>query len=174
MSKVFVLDTNFKQLNPVHAGRARILLSSRKATVYRRYPFTIVLKTAAEAPVEPLRIKIDPGSKTTGMAIVNVATGEVVFAADLSYQGEAIKKHLDKRRSVRRSRRHRHMRYRQDRWCNRRNKLRPSVYPHCKSVPMDMGAEECARLTRTGSPMAIPSKLDESMALKQAIWSRRL
>ncbi|HWS82886.1 MAG TPA: RRXRR domain-containing protein, partial [Ktedonobacteraceae bacterium] len=94
MSKVFVLDTNFRPLNPVHAGRARILLSSGKAAVYRRYPFTIVLKTAVETPVDPLRVKIDPGSKTTGIAIVNDATGEVVFAAELSHQGEAIKKRL--------------------------------------------------------------------------------
>jgi len=103
MSKVFVLDTNLKQLNPVYPGQARRLLSSGKAAVYRRYPFTIVLKTAVEAPVEPLRIKIDPGSKTTGMAMVNDTTGEVVFAAELLHQGEAIKKRLDKRRGVRRT-----------------------------------------------------------------------
>ena len=31
MSKVFVLDTNKQALNPVHSGRARILLSSGQA-----------------------------------------------------------------------------------------------------------------------------------------------
>src|ERR1700692_1106111 len=62
---------------------------------------TQLLKTAVEAPIEPLRVKIDPGSKTTGIAIVNDATGEVVYAAELSHQGEAIKKRLDKRRGVR-------------------------------------------------------------------------
>lgn len=76
MSKVFVLNTNQQPLNPVHPGKARILLSSGKAAVYRRFPFTIILKAALEQPkVEPLRIKIDPGANTTGIAIVNDASG---------------------------------------------------------------------------------------------------
>src|SRR5437762_11285030 len=113
MSKVFVLDTNFRQLNPVHAGHARLLLSSGKAAVYRRYPFTIILKTAVPAPIEPLRVKIDPGSKTTGIALVDDQSGEVVFAAELSHRGHKIKESLDSRCAIRRSRRNRHTRYRQ-------------------------------------------------------------
>jgi 5-methylcytosine-specific restriction endonuclease McrA len=121
MSKVFVLDTNKQPLNPVHSGRARILLSSGKAAVLKRYPFTIILKTAIESPeVQPLRLKIDPGSKTTGLAVVNDASGEVVFAAELSHRGDEIKKALDKRRGVRRGRRSRKTRYRKPRWQNRR------------------------------------------------------
>jgi RRXRR protein len=122
MSNVFVLDTNFKQLNPIHPGEARLLLSSGRAAVYRHYPFTIVLKVAVEAPIEPLRVKIDPGSKTTGIAVVNDATGEVVFAAELTHRGQTIKASLDARRSLRRSRRKRKTRYRKARWSNRRNK----------------------------------------------------
>ena len=109
------------------------LLSSGQAAVYRRYPFTIILKTAVETPVDPLRVKIDPGSKTTGIAIVNDATAEVVFAAELSHQGEAIKKRLEKRRGVRRSRRNRHTRYRQARWRNRRNKKKGWLPPSLQS-----------------------------------------
>jgi hypothetical protein len=48
MSNVFVVDTNKQPLNPVHPGRARILLSSGKAAVYRSFPFTIILKGAVE------------------------------------------------------------------------------------------------------------------------------
>jgi hypothetical protein len=74
MSNVFVLDTNKQPLNPVHPGRARMLLSSGRAAVFKRYPFTIILKVAIEQPdVQPLRIKIDPGSKTTGLALVKRA-----------------------------------------------------------------------------------------------------
>jgi hypothetical protein len=92
LSKVFVLDTNHKPLDPVHPGCARMLLNQGKASVFRRYPFTIILKFAVEAPEgEPLRVKIDPGSKTTGIAVVNDATGEVVFAANLEHRGGAIK-----------------------------------------------------------------------------------
>ncbi len=120
MSKVFVLDTNKQPLNPVHPGRARILLSSGKAAVFRRYPFTIILKQEAHNPtLQPLRVKIDPGSKTTGMAIVNDVSGEVIWAAELSHRGYAIKEALDGRRAIRRSRRNRHTRYRKPRFLNR-------------------------------------------------------
>lgn len=73
-------NTKKHPLNPVHPGRARILLSSGKAAVFKQYPFTIILKVEVQAPhVEPLRVKIDPGSKATGLAIVNDASGEVVL-----------------------------------------------------------------------------------------------
>lgn len=122
MSKVFVVDTDRQPLNPVHPGRARILLSSGKAAVLKRYPFTIVLKVAIVDPsINPLRVKIDPGSKTTGLAIVNDETGQVVFAAELSHRGQQVKKRTDDRRAVRRRRRARHTRYRKQRSSNRRN-----------------------------------------------------
>ncbi|MGZ3629593.1 MAG: RRXRR domain-containing protein, partial [Ktedonobacteraceae bacterium] len=44
MSNVFVLDTKKRPLNSVHPGRARMLLKSGEAAVFRRYPFTIILK----------------------------------------------------------------------------------------------------------------------------------
>ncbi len=139
MSNVFVLDTNKQPLNTVHPGEARILLSRGKAAVYRRFPFTIILKVAIDDPVvAQLRIKIDPGSKTTGLAILNDATGEVVYAAELSHRGHKIKESLDDRRGVRRSRRNRHTRYRKPRWRNRRNKktgwLPPSLQSRITNV----------------------------------------
>src|SRR5690242_2411732 len=89
MSKVFVIDTNKQPLNPVHPGRARILLSTGRAAIFRRYPFTIILKQVVESPKTPdLRLKIDPGSKTTGIAIVDEVTGEVVFAAEISHRAQ--------------------------------------------------------------------------------------
>jgi len=79
MSKVFVLDTNKCPLAPTHPARARQLLRKGKAAVYRSYPFTIILKhKVKEIDIQPLRLKIDPGSKTTGLAILNNKTGEVV------------------------------------------------------------------------------------------------
>lgn len=131
MSKVLVLDTNKRPLNPVHPGEARYLLSSEKAAIYRRFPFTIILKRALPDPqVKPLRIKLDPGSKTTGMAVIDDASGEVVFAAELTHRGQTIKARLDARRAVRRNRRQRKTRYRKARWQNRRRKqgwLPPSL-----------------------------------------------
>ena len=122
MSKVFVLDSYYKPLDPVHPGWARKLLSSGKAAVFKHYPFTIILKREVTSPdVEPLRLKIDPGSRTTGLAIVNDASGEVVWAGELEHRGQSIKKSLESRRAVRHARRQRKTRYRQPRYDNRRS-----------------------------------------------------
>ncbi len=123
MSFVFLVDTNRQPLAPVHPGRARILLKAGKAAVLKRYPFTLILKAAIEQPqVQPLRIKLDPGSRTTGIAIVDDESGQVLFAAELAHRSQQIKKALDDRRAVRRGRRARHTRYRKPRFQNR---LRP-------------------------------------------------
>src|SRR3954465_7419494 len=104
MAKVLVLDTNKQPLTPAHPGKARLLLKEGKAAVYRTYPFTIILKrTVEQASPAPLRLKIDPGAPTTGLALVDDATGDVVWAAELTHRGAVIKKALDKRRVVRRS-----------------------------------------------------------------------
>jgi 5-methylcytosine-specific restriction endonuclease McrA len=134
VSKVFVLDTNKKPLDPVHPGRARTLLDAGRAAIFKRAPFTIILKVAIDAPVvADLRIKLDPGSKTTGIAIVNDQSGEVVFAAELTHRGQQIKSDLDDRRVVRRGRRNRNTRYRQARWSNRRNKKKGWLPPSLQS-----------------------------------------
>ena len=77
MSKVLVIDTNKKALNPIHSAQARQLLRNKKAAVFRRFPFTIILNESyKDVSVDPLRVKIDPGAKFSGIAIVNDATGE--------------------------------------------------------------------------------------------------
>ncbi|HLZ58159.1 MAG TPA: RNA-guided endonuclease IscB [Ktedonosporobacter sp.] len=134
MSHVFVVDTNKKPLNPVDPGRARILLTQKKAAVLKRYPFTIILKTAGEKlELLPLRIKIDPGSKTTGLALVNDTSGQVVFAAELTHRGQDIKDALSDRRVVRRGRRNRRTRYRKPRFSNRRNQKKGWLPPSLES-----------------------------------------
>src|SRR5215813_2346667 len=118
--RVAVLDTTKKPLAPTTPRRARLLLKKGKAAVFRRYPFTIILKREIENPTTPdLKTKIEPGSKTTGVAIVNQQTGEVVFAAEIEHRGQAIKASLDARRSLRRGRRQRKTRYRMPRFDNR-------------------------------------------------------
>ncbi len=138
MSKVFVLDANKQPLNPVHPGWARILLTAGKAVVFKHFPFTIALKKVVESPtVEPLRVKIDPGAKTTGLALLNDATGEVIWAAELTHRGFAVKEAIDDRRRVRRSRRQRHTRYRSAGWRNRRRPsgwLPPSLLSRVQNV----------------------------------------
>lgn len=120
MSRVFVLNTDRQPLMPCSSARARILLRSGRAAVFRRFPFTVILTRQISDPqTQALRVKIDPGSKTTGLAIVNDATGSVAFAAEMRHRGEQVKSALDHRRQVRRGRRYRHTRYRQARFLNR-------------------------------------------------------
>jgi 5-methylcytosine-specific restriction endonuclease McrA len=92
---------------------------ARKA-ILRRYPFTLILKEEVlNAQVEPLRVKIDPGAKTTGLALVNDTTGEVVWIAELQHRGFQIRDALTSPRQLRRSRRNRKTRYRKPRFLNR-------------------------------------------------------
>lgn len=114
---VFVLDTNRQPLTPCKPSMARKLLNANKAAVFRRYPFTIILKKTVEANPAPLTLKLDPGSKVTGIALLN--NDAVIWAAGLTHRGQAIKADLESRRASRRSRRQRHTRYRQARFLNR-------------------------------------------------------
>jgi len=130
MNKVFVLDANKVTLTPCHPMRARELLKQGKAAVYRTRPFTIILKHAIESPriAETIELKIDPGSKTSGVVVT--VNQDVVFAMNLQHHGQLIKKDLDSRRAVRRGRRDRHTRYRKPRFMNRTRApgwLSPSV-----------------------------------------------
>ncbi|MFP5270810.1 RNA-guided endonuclease IscB [Coleofasciculus sp.] len=130
--RVFVLDKNLQPLDPTHPARARELLNKGRAKVFKRYPFTIVLqdRTVEESVTHPHRIKIDPGSKVTGFAIVQEETGRVTNAIVVSHRGQQIKDSLLARRSLRRGRRNRKTRYRQPRFLNRTRKtgwLPPSL-----------------------------------------------
>lgn len=130
--RVFVLDKNLKPLDPCHPARARELLSQGRAKVFKRYPFTIVLqdRAAEESVTHPHRIKIDPGSKTTGIAVVQEKTGRVTSAFEISHRGQQVKDSLESRRSLRRGRRNRKTRYRKPRFLNRTRKdgwLPPSL-----------------------------------------------
>lgn len=95
--------------------RARILLSQRRACVYSYYPFVIVLKDKDAREVENLpsfHIKIDPGSKHTGIAVVRNEDASVVFFLQIEHRGEQIVKKLQTRSGARRNRRQRETGYR--------------------------------------------------------------
>ena len=128
-SQVFLLDTNRKALNPITPRQARKLLEKGKAAVLRRYPFTLILKREIEDPqIFPLTLKIDPGSKFTGLALLS---GDVViWVAQIEHRGQVIKDSIESRSQSRRSRRSRKTPYRAARYNNRRRKegwLPPSL-----------------------------------------------
>lgn len=114
---VFVIDTNRKPLSPCKPEVARLLLKVGKAAVFRRYPFTIILKKVVEAKPEPLELKLDPGSKVTGIAIKQ--GNKIIFGAELQHRGQQSKYALFSRRQIRRGRRNRKIRYRKARFLNR-------------------------------------------------------
>ena len=138
MTRVLVLDAEQRPLAPCHPARAHRLLSAGKAAVWRRYPFTLILRdNRPEAQPAPLRMKIDPGSKTTGLALLNDASGQVVWAAALSHRGEQVKDRLAQRRACRRRRRTRHTRYRPARFQIRRRRegwLPPSLESRIQNI----------------------------------------
>ena len=97
---VFVLDRRKQPLMPCSEKRSRLLLGRGRALVVRAYPFTIRLKSRVGGNTQPVRIKIDPGSKTTGMAVVreNGQKQHVLALIELAHRGRQISKSLEQRR----------------------------------------------------------------------------
>lgn len=121
MQKVFVVDKRGNPLMPCHPARARQLLRRGRAVVHRYVPFTIRLKDRVGGRVQPVRIKLDPGSQTTGIALVREADdeAEVLHLAELHHRTD-IGKRLEQRQKYRRRRRSAKGRYRSPRFLNRR------------------------------------------------------
>jgi hypothetical protein len=83
---VFVLDKHHQPLMPCHPAQARELLRHGKAVVHKLYPFTIRYKGEVVTANDPLRLKIDPGAKTTGLVIIRERDGYIVWAANLNHR----------------------------------------------------------------------------------------
>ena len=89
--------------------------------VHRRVPFVIRLKDREGGECQPLRLKLDPGSRTTGLALVRESQqGSVVLnLLELVHRGLAIRDALRQRAAFRRRRRTANLRYRAPRFLNR-------------------------------------------------------
>ncbi|MFF1332521.1 RNA-guided endonuclease IscB [Streptomyces sp. NPDC058298] len=128
---VAVLDRRGVPLMPCHPARARELLTKGRAVVARHTPFVIRLKDReAESSVVPgVAVRIDPGSKGTGIAVtVDVVSGESdasitdrrgLVAIEPRHRGAQIHKAMLQRAAYRRARRSRNLRYRAPRFDNR-------------------------------------------------------
>lgn len=108
---------------PCTEKRARLLLERGRAVVHKMAPFTIRLKdrTVEESGLQPLRLKLDPGSKVTGFAVLREDSpekAEAVLLGEIRHKAD-IKDKLDARRNQRRGRRNRKTRYRKPRFDNR-------------------------------------------------------
>ena len=158
---VFVLDTHKKPLMPCTEKRARLLLERQRAVVHKMVPFTIRLKDrrVEDSAFQPLRLKLDPGSNTTGSALLleGALGAKGIFFGEIVHK-VGIKAKLDARRTLRRGRRRRQTRYRPAQFQNRRRpegwlppsltaRVNQTVHVAAKDVPAgsDYGSERGAR-----------------------------
>ncbi|MCI0714512.1 MAG: RNA-guided endonuclease IscB [Chloroflexi bacterium] len=130
--RVFVVDQYKQPLMPCHPARARMLLKQGRATIVKRFPFAIMLIDREGGETQAVQVKVDPGSKTSGIAVVaNFERGpRCIWAAELKHRGQRIRDNLLKRQQLRRGRRSRKTRYRKPRFDNRhrpRDWLPPSL-----------------------------------------------
>lgn len=134
---VFVLDKSKKPLDMISHAKARILLKNKQAVVHKIYPFTIRLRdNSCVSNDRAYTVKIDPGSKHTGIAIVD-DKDTVVMLTEVEHRGHIIKRDINSRRVVRNSRRQRKTRYREARFLNRtkpKGWLAPSVKSRANNV----------------------------------------
>jgi len=131
---VFVLSRDKTPLAPTSEAKARILLKEGKAVVHKVYPFTIRIKENKDC-LKKYTIKFDVGASVTGVAIVDAI--KCFFFAEIVHRGKVIKKAMDSRRAIRRSRRNRKTRYREPRFDNRTRPegwLPPSVKSRADNV----------------------------------------
>ena len=168
---VFVLDRSGRALMPCSQKRARKLLAAGRARVHRLTPFVIRLtdRKLAHCTLQPLRLKIDPGSKTTGLALVresepvNIETGEiersiaVVSLMEIAHRGRQISESLTARRQMRRRRRG-NLRYRAPRFLNHGNKQKGWLAPSLQHR-IDTTMAWVVRLQRWAPVTAISSEL---------------
>ncbi len=146
---VFVLDKRKRPLMPCSNRRARILLQRGRAVVHRLRPFTIRLRNrVAEASVvQPVRLKIDPGSKHSGVALVRGEgndEGAVLHLAQVDHK-TTVHKRMGQRAGYRHRRRSANLRYRQPRFANRH----PESCAGCDRNAMH-GRHFCRRCHTTG------------------------
>ena len=134
---VFVIGKRKQPCNTISAAYARILLFTKQAVIHKRFPFTIRLRNDnAVLKDRNYTIKLDPGSRTTGVAITD-NQDQVVMLAEIEHRGHIIKRNLNSKRAIRHFRRQRKTRYREARFQNRTRPegwLAPSIKSRADNV----------------------------------------
>jgi 5-methylcytosine-specific restriction endonuclease McrA len=122
---VYVVNKDGSPLMPCKPAKAKHLLTSGKAKVVNRCPFTIQLLWDCLANVQPVTCGIDKGAKQTGIACIG--NGKVLFVATLKHRGD-VKEKMTRRRECRRQRRSL-LWYRKERFLNRASSIRVDRLP---------------------------------------------
>lgn len=152
--RVFVLAKGGEPLMPCHPARARELLARGRAVVVRHTPFTIRIKdrTRSESNVPGVQLRIDPGSRGTGIALTDttreyapdgtqVSMRRGLVSVELGHRGAQIHRAMGQRAGYRHRRRSANCRYRAPRSRNRARRkgwLPPSVQ-HRVDTTVSMG-----------------------------------
>jgi 5-methylcytosine-specific restriction endonuclease McrA len=144
---------------PCHPARARELLGKGRAVVARQVPFTIRLKDRAlvDSEVDGVQLRIDPGSKGTGLALTDekkqvdeqgavVTVRRGLVAVELQHRGDQIHRCMQQRAGYRHRRRSANCRYRAPRSRNRPR--REGWLPPSLRHRVDTTFSQAARLCR--------------------------
>ena len=130
-----VFSSDGQPLMPTHPARSRKLMQQGRAVPHHvkgLFGIRLLDRTREQSSIQDVALNIDPGSQTTGIAVVaDDENGQrtVLAALEIKHHAFTIKATLARRRSFRRNRRGR-LRYRAPRFDNRRRKpgtLPPSV-----------------------------------------------
>ena len=118
---VIILDKHKQPLGFTAERRANMMLKQNKAVVHSLFPFVIRHKFLEVKDCARLeyKIKIDPGSKYTGIAITDLNNNAYLLAT-ITHRGDVIVKNLKSRNEIRRNRRNRKTRYRRCKFINHR------------------------------------------------------
>ena len=120
MDTVAVISASGKKLMPTNSYRARRLLKSKRAVIYRYRPvFTIKLVDRTDGYTQPIEYKCDTGYQNIGISICSDTKEFVNEQRDLLK--DEVKRHSNSRK-YRRTRRNR-LRYRKKRFDNRRGMI---------------------------------------------------
>ena len=118
-----------------HPAKARKLLRDGKAAIYRKEPFTIILTKIADKPArDDYRLKIDYGSRHTGLAVLKGS--KVCWLGQIEHRTN-IAELLEKRANYRRRRRSANLRYRKPRFKHRtkpKDWLPPSLMSRVNNI----------------------------------------
>lgn len=138
---VYVLDINGQPLMPIRRhGKVRRLLNSKKAKVVRREPFTIRLLFDTGNSVSDLTLGVDTGSSKIGCAVVTTKE-EVLYLSEVEIRNDISTK-MERRRTYRRARRTRKLRYRKPRFLNRENSRRKDRFSPTMTSKIDSHIRE--------------------------------
>lgn len=96
---VIALDKNKRPAGFLTEKRCRKLFEQKRAVRYRMFPMVVILKDidvrTFTQTLPEYRLKIDPGAKYDGFAIIDPVRDTVVFTLQVEHRAGQVKQNLD-------------------------------------------------------------------------------